>query len=290
MKKVAVILLGGVNQSKLFWPSYHNCEAGYQHDIILVHRDYLGVPNNLKKSHGNILVRNKITNGRDIPHKAFGAYRHYFYEYQDDYDFFIFISDDVIIKRDGWLKDIIDTMYQHMMIGFGASQVFNGHKNYPHESHLRAPFWFAKTEVLKKINWEFTDDHDGEMRIGDQCSSVGYVGVQVGNKINLAYDATEPNHITGILEKKYFPEMHPHSKHTREMYGKIEENFFSLGEKIFEENLISPYPHIGKQNVFVDIEPFNNLIYYPSLHTAKKYNLCKQLSHGINLLCQNFSI
>jgi len=285
MKKVAVIMLGGAKQGDLFWPSYFNCWAGYEHDLIIIHRDYLGVPTNLENKFGRMIIHNKIVNGRDIPHRAFGAYRHYFYKYQDDYDYFVFISDDVILKRDNWLKDIVDTLDSHPMIGFGASQIFNGHKRYPHESHIRAPFWFAKSEVLKKIDWQFEDDHDGEMKIGDQCTAAGYVGVQVGNKINLGYDATEPYHITQLLELKYNPELHPSGK-----YQNLDIFYYYLTrlpkESILEEDIISPYPHIGKQNTFIDIEPFNNLIYYPSLPLAKKYGIAKQLPYDINVLCQ----
>lgn len=285
MNKVGIIVLCGNKFQDLFWKSYNKCSAGYTHDFILVHRDFLGVPEQIKTQEGNLILENKIINGEDVPHRAFGAYRHYFYKYQNDYDYFVFISDDVILKRDNWLKDIVDTLESHPVIGFGASQIFNGHKRYPHESHIRAPFWFAKSEVLKKIDWEFTDDHDGEMKIGDQCTAAGYVGVQVGNKINLGYDATEPYHITQLLELKFNPELHPFGKYVdQDIY------YYYLTrlpkERILEEDIISPYPHIGKQNVFIDIEPFNNLIYYPSLPIAKKYGIAKHLPYDINVLCQ----
>lgn len=279
-------MLGGSQQGDLFWPSYVNCISGHPHDLILIHRDYLGVPNTLRNVDGKMIIHNKITNGIDIPHRAFGAYRHYFYKYQDDYDYFVFISDDVILKRDNWLKDIIDTLESHPIIGFGASQIFNGHKRYPHESHIRAPLWFAKSEVLKKINWEFSDDHDGEMKIGDQCTAAGYVGVQVGNKVNLGYDATEQNHITQLFESKYNPELHPFGK-----YDKLDIFYYYLtrlpNQTILEETIVSPYSHIGEQNVFIDIEPFDGLIYYPSLDIAKKYGIAKELPYNINVLCHN---
>lgn len=280
-------MLGGTQQGDLFWPSYFNCDAGYPHDLIIVHRDYLGVPTNLKNPNGRMIIHNKIVNGRDIPHRAFGAYRHYFYKYQNDYEYFVFISDDVVLKREYWLREIVKTLDLHDKIGFGASQIFNGHKRYPHESHIRAPFWFAKAEVLKQIDWEFTDDHDGEMKIGDQCTAAGYVGVQVGNKIDLGYDATEPYHITQLLEQKHYPEMHPFGKYNCDS----PDIFYYLltrlpKERILEEVIVSPYPHIGEQNVFIDIEPFHNLIYYPSVSLAKKYGMCKQLPYDINVLCQ----
>jgi len=286
MKKVAVIMLGGSQQGELFWPSYFKCDAGYPHDLILIHRDYLGVPTNLKNPNGRMIIHNKIVNGRDIPHRAFGAYRHYFYKYQNDYEYFVFISDDVILKREYWLREIVKTLDIHDKIGFGASQIFNGHKRYPHESHIRAPFWFAKAEVLKQIEWEFTDDHDGEMKIGDQCTAAGYVGVQVGNKIDLGYDATEPYHITQLLEQRFYPELHPFGKYHCDSPDIFTYLLTRLPkERILEEVIVSPYPHIGEQNVFIDIEPFHNLIYYPSLSIAKKYFLSKELPYNINVLC-----
>lgn len=286
MKKVAVIMLGGNQQEELFWSSYNNCVSGYPHDLILIHRDYLGVPTTVRNPDGRMIIHNKIVNGRDIPYRAFGAYRHYFYKYQNDYEYFVFISDDVVLKRDGWLKMVIDTLDIHEKIGFGASQIFNGHKKYPHESHLRAPFWFAKAEVLKQIEWEFNDDHDGEMKIGDQCTSVGYVGVQVGNKINLAYDATEQYHITQLLEQKYHPEFHPFGKHSEFSPDLFAYYLTRLDPDVIKnEVIVSPYSHIGEQNVFIDIEPFDGLIYNPSLEIAKKYSLVKEYPYNINVLC-----
>jgi hypothetical protein len=289
VKKVAVIMLGGVRQKDLFWPSYFNCDAGYAHDLIIVHRDYLGMPTTLKNNYGSIIIHNKIIDGKDIPHGAFGAYRNYFNVHQNDYEYFIFISDDVILKREYWLKEILKTLDLHDKIGFGASQIFNGHKRYPHESHIRAPFWFAKTKVLKEIKWEFNDDHDGEMKIGDQCASAGYIGVQVGNKIDLGYDATEPSHITQLLEQKYYPELHPFGKHNSDSPDFFYHHMNKLDkETISNEIIISPYSHIGQQNALIDIEPFHNLIYYPSLSIAKKHSLVKELPYNINILC-NFN-
>lgn len=283
MKKVGVVVLCGNRFEELFWRSYLKCIPGYEHDLIIVHRDYLGVPDNLENENGRLILQNKIINGEDVPHRAFGAYRHFFYKYRDDYEYFVFISDDVVLKRDFWLKEIVDCFDSHEMIGFGASQIFNGHKRYPHESHLRAPFWFAKTKVLNKIDWQFDDDHDGEMKIGDQCAATGYIGVQVGNKINLGYDVMEPYHITQLLEQKYYPELHPFGKINGDIFRKY---FESMSNKdILEENITSPYSHINTQNVFIDIEPFDGLIYLPSASEAKKYNLCKTLPYNINVLC-----
>lgn len=280
MNKVCVIMLGGEAQERCFWPSYYNCKAGYPHDLMVIHRNMLGLPTNINNENGNVSLHNKIDkNGNDIPHRAFGAYRYYFNSFKDFYDLFVFISDDVVLKRDNWLKDIVYGLSIHEMCGFGASQIFNGGKKYPHESHIRAPFWFAKSEALKKTKWEFNHDHEGEMRIGDQLTNAGYFGIQIGNKLDLGFDSTEPNHITQILEKQFFPKLTPFGKY--EKLGQLEELYNQLDKNI---KITSPYPHIRNQKVFVDLEPFNGLIYKPSLDIAKKYVKIKDIGFNINLV------
>lgn len=264
MSKICVVMLAGNKQNECFWPSYYNCDAGIEHDLIVIHRDGFGLPEKMTNKHGSVILKNKIINGVDVPHRAFGAYRFAYQNFKNDYDIFVFISDDVVLKSDNWLKKIFDTLNKHEKLGFGASQIFNGGKKYPHPSHLRAPFWFAKTKALNDIDWVFNDDHDGEMKIGDQLTSAGYFGVQVGNKINLGYDALEPQHITQLMEIKYSESTFPFGKQTGDI-------FVDLGEKIYIETIHSPYHHISTQNLGIDLEPFDGLLYAPSIEIAKNY-------------------
>jgi len=282
MNKVGIIMLGGDKQQICFWPSYYNCDSGYPHDLIIIHRNKLGLPKEMNNKYGKLFIHNKIdNNGNDVPHRAFGAYRHFYQMYKDKYDIFIFISDDVVIKRDNWLLDIINTLNIHDKLGFGASQIFNGGKNYPHESHIRAPFWFAKKEALSKIKWEFNNDHDGEMKIGNQLTDAGYFGVQIGNKLDLGFDSTEKDHITQLLEKKLFPTLSPFGKY--EVIGELERMYY---ENKVDKNIeiTSPFPHIRNQKIYNDLEPFNNLIYLPGLDIAKKYVSIKDVGFNINVL------
>lgn len=265
---IAVILLAGSNMQNIcFWPSFDRTVPGVNFDLILSHLNHKHLPDREFNQYGLTYIENKIdSNGNDVPCKAFGAYRHFFSKYSGLYEYFVFISDDVVIKRNNWLKHIINMLGIHEKCGFGGSQVFNGNKRYPHPSHVRAPFWFAKTEALSSIKWEFNDDHDGEMKIGDQLTSAGYFGVQVGNKINLAYDALETDHITVLLEQRLFPDKHPYGLHDPfEGWGLWEHN---LGHDSIPYIDIES-PHVGKQNSLMDIEPFNGLIYHPSLEIAK---------------------
>jgi hypothetical protein len=295
MKKVAVILLCGQKLEELFWKSYLNCKSGYPHDLIFVHRNFMGVPNNIENIDGSLILENKIINGNDVPHLAFGAYRHFFYKYRDDYEYFIFISDDVVLKRDNWLKSIVDVLSVHEKIGFGASQILHGkygNKKYPHPPHLKAPFWFAKTECLNKIDWQFQNTWDGELSIADQCTAVNYVGVQVGNKINLGYDSCEANmateistHVTQILEKTYYPHLWPYGKHDIDNPDLFVDYLYDLESDEVSKQIINvPDPYIGSQNAILDTEPFHGLIYYPSLETAKKHSLVTEFPQNINIL------
>jgi hypothetical protein len=249
-------------RDECFWPSYLNCESGIDHDLIVVHRNGLGLSNKIFNKGGNVIFKNKIINGNDVPHRAFGAYRFAYQCYKDMYDIFVFISDDVILKRDNWLLDISNTLSYNEKLGFGGSQIFNGGKRYPHESHVRAPFWFAKTEALNKTRWEFEHDHEGEMRIGDQITEAGYFGVQVGNKINLGYDALESGHITQLIEMRFSMSTFP--------FGKFY-NAINVLESVEEQSVISDYLHIGEQRLFEDLEPFDGLVYFPSLEIAKQH-------------------
>lgn len=260
-KKVGVIVLCGERFQNIFYKSYLKCEAGLNHDLIIVHRDFNFINNKIENKNGLIYTLNKVINGKDTPHKAFGGYRFAFNAIKDQFDILIFLSDDVVLKRDYWLKDIVDTLNIHEKLGFGASQIFNGNKKYPHKSHLRAPFWFAKTKALNEINWEFNSDEEGEMFTANQLTSAGYFGVQVGNKINLGYDAFEPFHITAILENRFSNSSFPD--------GKI--NFDCFKDFKIDQLIESPYEHIGIQAVLQDLEPFDKLIYYPSLEIAKQY-------------------
>lgn len=277
MDKIAVIVAaGGPRQNTHLLPSYERCKAGLPHDLILVHRNMAHVKS-CQNPDGQVILLNKIIDGIEVPHAAFGSYRFAYQTYAGDYDYFVFLSDDVVLRRDLWLEDIVKSLSKHPKIGFGGSQIFNGEKAYPHPSHVRAPLWFAKKECLAAADWDFYCDHDGEMKIGDQLTATGYVGIQVGNKINLGYDCDETNHITQLLEKMFFPE-----KNLREKFRPNEDPFVAIDKDAIKNcTITSPYSHIGTQNYVVDLEPFDGLIYKPSLKIALQHMKVKDYGHNI---------
>lgn len=263
MSSVGLILVAASDRQHIFWDSYLRHRAGLSHDMIVVHRGYQHQFQHPECD--RVIYENKIINSQEVPHRAFGAYRYFGLKYINNYDYLAFISDDVSIRADNWLARSIET-FIHPKIGCVATQLFNGlHNQYPHPSHARSPIWFAATQALAEVKWVFDSDHDGEMRIADQFLEAGFITVQAGNKINIAYDAFEPDHITVLMESFLSNKYNEEDLLSRLRVGDIS-----------DMNIVSPYGHIGTRNIIRDIQPYHGLIYDRAVELAKTYNLAKE--------------
>ena len=106
------------------------------------------------------------------------------------------------------------------------------------------------------------------MKIGTQLyNQTQSFGIQIGNKLDLAYDSGEPNHITQLIEKKYFPQYKLKEKFIKEDYDYFKNNLKSIEN----ESITSPFSHIGTMRVVHDIEPFDGLIFRESVGLAEKF-------------------
>ncbi|GAG85146.1 unnamed protein product, partial [marine sediment metagenome] len=110
----------------------------------------------------------------------------------------------------------------------------------------------------------------GEVLLAEQFLSAGFFGIQVGNKINIAYDALEKNHITQLLEIKYFGKDHLLKKFTPEEDIEFNELLNKYLEDGINEYIESPYGHIGKRNIITQLEPFDGLIFDKSADIARE--------------------
>lgn len=252
---VAILIVAASEQQNMcFWPTYKNCLAGLNHDLIIAHIDNHYVPNDITNINGSVIYENI----KNLPHKAFGTYREYGLKYSDKYKYIVFISDDVILKRDYWLVDTLSLFNISNIVGVVGSHIFNNSTKYPHKSHVRAPFWAARTQALKEINWTFTSDHDGEMNLAYQMKNAGYICVQSGHKIDLAYDALQKDHIVQLLERYLYEQSGAFNKFNEDQIHYHDKLFKDL---IDNDSVIeSPYQHIGKRWIARDIEPFHGLI------------------------------
>ncbi|KAJ1445789.1 hypothetical protein M885DRAFT_286901 [Pelagophyceae sp. CCMP2097] len=116
-------------------------------------------------------------------------------------------------------------------------------------------------------------------------AGLGAVGVQAGNKVNLAYDnvgvpplaagaerRTNYRHTTTLLETHYFPEKNGTVPFAQSEFNFFEELWATLPtiQKRRGEAVASPFKHIGVQRTFEDLQPFNNLIFAGSLAAAQR--------------------
>jgi hypothetical protein len=287
------------NNNYYFTPSYLKNNGNYPHDLIIVHRNFDFIDKDkLINKEGNIIYINKILDDQtEIPNRGYGSYKYVFEKYKENYDIFVFMQETTVIRRNNWIKDAVDILNFSDDIGFCASQIFNGNDlnnfstKYPHETHMRAPGpLFIKSKYLKQINWNFNSDHEGEMVTADLLvEQTGCIGIQIGNKINFAYDTlgTPPligieraisrsnyNHITQILENIYFPDKKGIDNFNKDEFFYFENLYNNLKKE--ERDILtieSPFAHISILNVFNDIQPFNNLIYGKSVSKAiEKFN------------------
>lgn len=284
MKVACIAILGSARQNECFWPTYNSNQSGIDHDLIVVHRNMLGVPEFCKAQSGHLILENKsnISNGKELEHRAFGAYRHFGIKYCNKYDYLAFISDDVLFQTQGWLLEAVQMLSKYDKLGFVGTQIFNAmNSEYPHETHCRAPIWFAKTEAIKKLDWNFDSDHEGEMNLCQTFLKAGYFGAQVGNKIDVAYDALENggyyvgDHISSIL-----------SKHLKFKPSDREQINANLMQKLINNDdsdyVISPHQHIGRRNVISQLQPFNALVVDTGIELAG--NSAKNINYGIHIL------
>jgi hypothetical protein len=288
MEVAVIIVAGSAKQNTCFWPSYNNIEHGIDHDLIVVNRNMQHVPSNIKSPFGEVIYENKIRPSGELPHKAFGAYREYWNKYKNKYEFFAFVSDDVVVKSDGWLLEAILMLERSDKLGFVGTQILNGlQKQYPHPSHCRAPIWFGKSKCIKDIKWNFNSDHEGEMNLGKQFLAAGYFGAQTGNKIDLAYDALEysnhfkGHHICHIMEKQLGG--NPAKKMSYEKREEINEDLLEKLENKDDSMIVkSPIPHIGSRKLVSQLQPYNGLIFDLSAEIAAPFS--DNFPFGIQIL------
>lgn len=282
-RNAVIILAGGPKQNECWWPSYFKHDAGVRHSLYVVHRDHQHLPANLRTRLGHVAFMNKIVNGQDVPHAAFGGYRWAAQQIWDGYDNIAFVSDDVVVQRDGWLRDSFDLLNTHEKLGFVGTQIFNGNRQqYPHASHMRAPIWFAKTKALKEIAWEFDSDHDGEMRIADQFVAAGYFGAQVGCKFDVAYDEFQPGHISVDLAQWYYTKIGGTTEAASPFFAHIRDN----GDKAWlnTETVTSRFGHIGERKIIHQLEPFHGLVYDKSVSIARECGVGRDTRFGAYVL------
>lgn len=108
---------------KLMVENEINMENGVPTDVIIINNDCNNVvSNDILNSYHNIETKNGkiIVETRNNKGGSFGGYYDMFLKYKDDYDYWFFCEDDVLVYKNEYIKDFIDFLDSDENIGFVA--------------------------------------------------------------------------------------------------------------------------------------------------------------------------
>jgi hypothetical protein len=106
---------------------------------------YILNQNNKPTKNGKIIIeRRPNKNG------SFGAYHNMVEKYMDEYDYFFFCEDDVLIYKDNYIKDFIDFCDSDELIGFVSLAPIHDRNIYP--SHSGGGCGLTTKEKFLKVN------------------------------------------------------------------------------------------------------------------------------------------
>jgi hypothetical protein len=110
-------------------------DNGFDTDVVYVNNDNGNIDSNeILNSYHNTKTKNgKIfVETRPNHNGSFGAYYDMFFKYKDDYDYFFFCEDDVIVYKEKYIKEFIDFINENENVGFVCLAPIAGSKYPPH--------------------------------------------------------------------------------------------------------------------------------------------------------------
>jgi len=110
--------------------------------------EYLKSINNTSTPYGKIIVINRENKGGSL-----GAYSHAFDLYEDVYDYWFFIEDDVIMTYPGYYKLIVDEFNSDERLGYLSFTII--HNENTHAAWVSGGVGASKKEILKKVKEQF---------------------------------------------------------------------------------------------------------------------------------------
>lgn len=189
----------------------NECDPGFPVDMVFVN-------NNVGNISGNEFVRNlngkNIKNGKIISIQnenhgwSYGAFSRGFKELKNDYDYFIFTEDDMIITKNNYAKIGFETFTKNDNCGFvsfwGISNFKDNNISNENLVHAHGASGFSSRQVLEKVfnkygklpHSEFSDKKhyneiiiDGEIKFTNVILKMGYKLVEAPEKLfTPAYD------------------------------------------------------------------------------------------------------
>lgn len=121
---------------KLMIENEINIENGIQTDVIIINNNCNNIEsNNILNSYHNIKTKNGkiIVENRDNKGGSFGGYYDMFLKYKNNYDYWFFCEDDVLVYKNEYIKDFIEFLDSDSNLGF-VSLAPMSISNYPKHS------------------------------------------------------------------------------------------------------------------------------------------------------------
>jgi len=179
-------------------------DCGVQNmDIIIVNNkseaitkecvDYLSEINGMKTPYGKIIVHNRENVGGSV-----AAYSYAFDQYENDYDYWLFIEDDIRMIYDGYMKMIVDE-FEDEKLGFLAFTVIIAgeiQKEHPEKVAVGGGFGGCSRKILSevkkkcgKLPWDEEIRKDNYSNIGHGeryfINSISQMGYEIRHPKNL---------------------------------------------------------------------------------------------------------
>ena len=189
----------------------NECNPGIPIDLIIVNNDignetgneFIVNLNNTKTKHGKVITVQNNNNGW-----SYGAYNKGFELYKNQYDYFIFAEDDVIIAKDNYAIIGIDILKKNQKCGFVS---FCG-INYSNENlekkdaiHAHGACGITSTKILNKVYEKY-----GKLPHSKHSDKKYYEEIILEGEIRftnvifkMGYELTEPSGNNKLFEPAY---------------------------------------------------------------------------------------
>jgi hypothetical protein len=160
------------------------CNPGVDVDLIIVNNntgcqwgnDFIDSLNRTKLPFGKVITIQNTNEGW-----SYGAYNRGFLDYKNQYDFFIFTEDDVIIARDNYAKIALDTFLSIPKCGFVSYEGISiSGLDLPKEDalHAHGAVGLTSTKILNKIVKK-----SGHLPYSEGCSRGDYREIIIEGEI-----------------------------------------------------------------------------------------------------------
>lgn len=198
-------------------------ENGIDTDVLYINNDVGDEKNNdILYSYNDTKTRNGkiIVDKRENINGSFGAYYDMVFKYENEYDYFFFCEDDVMIYKENYLKEFVDFLNDDSEVGFVSLAPISDVKYPPHSGGgcgLTSKEIFFKVNSKEKVD-KFFEQHQKNR---DVYSKLQHFEIEFTNAFHREGYRLKNHPKFSPLSKNY--EKHPgHISNFKENYKDLE--------------------------------------------------------------------